>query len=216
MANSLPGSRVLRLAMACCAGLLGVASAAPAPRVEEKIVLEAVPVNIDYRKNTAVLKDVVITQGTTRIEAAEANVKGGLDFDNGEWTISGNVRIKAEGGNLRSDKAVVAFRNKLISQATITGNPAEFEQQRKDGSTARGRAATIRYEPSSGIVSFRDNAWLSDGCNEISSQQLVYDIRAQRVLGQNSAQPAGDGRVRIVIQPGSQSGKPCTAPGTRP
>src|SRR3954470_21601996 len=102
MANSLPGSRVSRLALACCAGLLGVASAAPAPRVEEKIVLEAVPVNIDYRQNTAVLKDVVITQGTTRIEAAQANVKGGLDFDNGEWTISGNVRIKAEGGNLRS------------------------------------------------------------------------------------------------------------------
>ena len=69
-------------------------------------------------------------------------------------------------------------------------------------------------DPSFGDVSFRDNAWLSVGCNEISGQQLVYDIRAQRL--QNSAQPSGEGRVRFVIQPGSQAGKPCGAPVAKP
>jgi len=210
------------MAVACCVGLLGVAAAAQSPRETQKIVVDAVPVDVNYRANTALLKDVVITQGDMRIEAAEARVKGGLDFEDGEWTISGNVRINAEGGKLRADKAVVSFRNNLISHATITGTPAEFEQLRKDGTTSRGRAPTIDYQTASGTVSFRDNAWLSDGCNEITAKELFYNIKEQSVQGQPnalpSATPIGGGRVRIVIQPKDQSGggKPCAAPVKKP
>jgi lipopolysaccharide transport protein LptA len=219
MANS-PPVKYPRLAAACCAGLLGVAAAAQSPRSTEKIVLDAVPVEVNYRDNTAVFRDVVITQGDTRIEAAEAHVKGGLDFENGVWTVSGNVRIQAEGGKLHADKAVVSFRNNVISRATITGTPAEFEQLRRDGTTSRGHAPTIDYQTASGTVSFRDNAWLSpDGCNEITAQQLVYNIKEQRVEGQPNVPSAvrdGTGRVRIVIQPNSQSGQPCVPPGKKP
>jgi len=112
------------------------------------------------------------------------------------------LRITAEGGSLSSDKAVVAFRNKLISAATITGAPAQFEQQRDDGTTARGHANTIEYQTTSGTVSFNHNAWLSYGRNEITGQQLVYNIRSQSVQGMTKPGAAkGDGRVRIVIQP---------------
>lgn len=220
MANSPPVNH-LRVVAACCIGLLGVAAAAQSPRETQKIVVDAVPVDVNYRDNTALLRDVVITQGDMRIEAAEARVKGGLDFENGEWTISGNVRIDAEGGKLRADKAVVSFRNNLISRATITGTPAEFEQLRKDGTTSRGRAPTIDYQTASGTVSFRDNAWLSDGCNEITAKELFYNIKEQSVQGQPnaapSATPIGGGRVRIVIQPKDQTGgKPCAAPGKKP
>jgi lipopolysaccharide transport protein LptA len=205
-----------RAVAACCAGLLGVAAAAQSSRDTEKIVVDAVPVDVNYRDNTAVLRDVVITQGATRIEAAEAHVKGGLDFENGEWTISGNVRIRAEGGNLRADKAVVQFRDNVISRATITGSPAEFEQLRKDGRTSKGRAPTIDYETAGGTVSFREDAWLSDGCNEMTAKELVYNVKAQRLQNQavgSSTTPGAGGRVRIVIQPQSQSGSPCNAPG---
>jgi lipopolysaccharide transport protein LptA len=209
MASSLRNRRTSRCVAPLAAGLLGVAAAAQTPRETQKIVMDAVPVNINYRENTAVFRDVVITQGDMRIEAALANVKGGLDFENGEWTISGNVRITAEGGHLRSDKATVQFRDNLISQATITGAPAEFEQLRKDGTTSRGRANTINYETASGTVSFRDNAWLSDGCNEITGQQLVYNIKQQSVQGQTRAAQTEGGRIRIVIQPKDASGNPC-------
>ncbi len=219
MASSHPSKHTTRLAAVLTAGLLGVAAAAQNPERTEKIVLDAVPVTINYQKNEAVLRDVVITQGATRIQANEAHVKGGLDFENGEWTISGDVRIKAEGGSLRSDKAVVAFRNNLISRATITGAPAEFEQLRTDGTTSRGRAKTIDYETRSGTVTFRDDVWLSpDGCNEITGQQLGYNIKTQSV--QPLDQPADDrtGRITFTIQPGSSSGKPCavTAPEKKP
>ena len=218
MANSHPGNFIARLTAACCASLLGVAAAAQPSRENEKIVMDAVPVEVNYRNNTAVFRDVVITQGDIRIEASEANVKGGLDFENGEWTISGNVRIQAEGGNLKADKAVVWFRNNLIARATVTGSPAEFEQLRKDGTTSRGRAPTIDYETANSTVSFRDDAWLSDGCNEITGSQLVYNIKAQSVQGQtaDTAVPGRNGRVRIVIQPQSQQGKPCKAQGSKP
>jgi lipopolysaccharide transport protein LptA len=194
-------------------------AAAQSPRETEKIVMDAVPVEVNYRDNTAVFRDVVITQGDVRIEAGEANVKGGLDFENGEWTISGNVRIRAEGGNLRADKAVVMFRNNVISRATVTGSPAEFEQVRKDGTTSRGRAPVIDYQTAAGTVAFRDDAWLSVGCNEMTARELVYNIKAQSVQNQASASastPGSDGRVRFVIQPQSKSGEPCEAPGARP
>ena len=202
---------VARLCVAALAvGLLGVAEAAPAPCVNQEIVLEAKPLEMDYRNNNAVLRDVVITQCSVRIQAAEAHITGGLDFENSHWTISGDVRITADGGKLSSDKAIVAFRNKLISAATITGAPAQFEQLRDDGTTARGHANTIEYETTSGTVSFITNAFLSYGRNEATGQQFVYNIRKQS-LEPGQAKPGasiGNGRVRFVIHPD----KPVTLP----
>ena len=192
------------------AGLLGVAEGAAAPCANQEIVLEGKPLEMDYRNNNAVLRDVVITQCSVRIQAAVADIKGGLNFDNSHMTISGDVRITAEGGSLSSDKAVVSFRNKLISAATITGTPAQFEQKREDGTTARGRANTIDYDTASGTVSFNTNAFLSYGRNEATGQQFSYNIRTQS-LQPGQVKPGantGDGRVRFVIQPD----KPLTMP----
>jgi lipopolysaccharide transport protein LptA len=202
MANSTRNNFAAFSTILFAAGLLGVAEGAATPCVNQEIVLEAKPLEMDYRNNNAVLRDVIITQCGMRIQAAEARIKGGLNFENSHWTISGDVRITADGGRLSSDKAIVSFRDKLISAATITGAPAKFEQQREDGTTARGRANTIDYETSSGIVSFNTNAWLSYGRNEITGQQLVYNIRTQSVQGQpKSGAGNGDGRIRVVIQP---------------
>ena len=54
------------------------------------------------------------------------------DFKNSRWTFDGNVRINADPrGNLRSDEAVVEFEDSQLKRATATGNPAEFDQDRK-------------------------------------------------------------------------------------
>lgn len=179
-----------------------------------EIAIEArQPFEVDYRNNNAVLREVVITQCDLRIQADEARVTGGLDFENSRWNISGHVRISAEGGSLSSDKAVVNFRDNVISQATITGTPAEFEQQRADGTISRGHANTIDYETASGTVSLIENAWLSHGRNEMTGPQLVYNIKTQSVQGRGkrNAGQTGDDRIRIVIQPrekGDEEKKP--------
>jgi lipopolysaccharide transport protein LptA len=191
--------------LAAGAMLLGAsAAAAPAPTcAKNDIVVDAKTFEVDPRSSNAVLSDVIITQCDLRIQAREAHAAGGLKFDNGEWTISGDVLITAEGGRLTSDKAVVSFRNRLISQAVITGSPAQFEQKRDDGNISRGRAGTIDYQTGAGTVSLSNNAWLTlDGKNQISGETMVYNIRTQSMQGRpkaNTPEKTGTGRIRIVI-----------------
>jgi lipopolysaccharide export system protein LptA len=207
----------LRFAGAAVAlGLSGVALAASEP-CTKPIVLEAKPVEVDYRNNNALLREVVITQCDTRIQAGEARATGGLNFENSRWTFSGDVRIDAEGGNLKSDKAIVSFRDNVISQASITGTPAQFEQKRDDGTMSRGHANTINYEISTGTVSFETDAWLAFGQNELSGQQLVYNIRTQSVQGQKAIPGNPDkSRIKFVIQPNKPPEKPAADPEKKP
>ncbi len=187
----------------------GVAAAAPAAEQpaapqqlpgEQPIKLDAASSEVDYKTNTVVFKDVIISQGTMRVQADHARATG-LNFANSKWTFEGNVRINAEEhGNLRSDSAVVEFKDNHILRATVLGKPAEFEQKRAASEKmARGHADKIVYDVGEGTVRLSDEAWLSDGQSEISGPLLVYDIRAQRV--QAATQPDSGERVRITIQP---------------
>ena len=208
----------LPLALACGAGLLD-ARAAEVKRETLPIKIEAASTEGDIRKNTMLWKDVIITQGDVSIQAAEARVADGVNYENRKWTFSGNVRIKAENGDLSSDNAIVYFANNLLVRATITGSPAKFEQQREAGAEpARGKANTIDFDNVTGNVSFKNEAWLSDGCNEIRGETLVYNIRSQSVAAQSSAASgaAGNKRVTVTIQPETPSGKPCSSPGKKP
>jgi lipopolysaccharide transport protein LptA len=171
--------------------------------------VDAASSEVDYRTNTVVFSQVVISQGEMRVQADHAHASG-LNFANSRWTFEGHVRIDAEPrGSLRADQAVVEFRDNRIMRATASGKPAEFEQPRPDSpQMARGRANEIVYDVTEGTVRLSENAWLSDGTNEISGPLLVYNIRAQRV--QAATQSGTDQRVHIVIQPQSA---PATPPG---
>lgn len=206
MARS-PGSDVTSLRAALVLGLLALSHAVAAATATDcanaEIVLDARSMDAATRTNDAVLHDVVITQCDMRIQGSEARVSGGLNFESGQLTMSGDVRISAEGGHITSDKAVVSFRDRLVLQATITGSPAQFEQKRDDGSISRGRAGTIDYQTASGTVSLSDDAWITtDGKNQISAKMLVYNLRTQSFQGRqkaNTPEPGGTGRIRIVI-----------------
>lgn len=164
------------------------------------ISLDAASSEVDYKTNTVVFRNVVISQGDTRVQADHAHATG-LDFDNSRWTFEGNVRISGEQqGSLRSDQAVVEFRNNRIAKATIDGSPAEFEQKRTDSDRmARGHAREIVYDVNDATVRLSDDAWLSDGHTEISGPLLVYNIREQQV--QAASKPGTDKHVHIVIDP---------------
>ncbi|HSY05318.1 MAG TPA: lipopolysaccharide transport periplasmic protein LptA [Steroidobacteraceae bacterium] len=183
-----------------------------APSSEQPITVDAVSSEVDYRTNMVVFTQVVITQGDMRVQADHAHATG-LNFANSRWTFEGHVRIDAEQrGDLRADQAVVEFRDNHITRATVTGKPAEFEQKRDDAPPARGHADEIVYDLNDGSVRLSDNAWLSDGQNEITGPLLIYNIRAQRV--QAATKPGTDQRVHITITPHGlpASGKGDTAP----
>jgi lipopolysaccharide transport protein LptA len=205
------------LLSAAVAPAVGAADAAapPAPQpVQQTINLDAASTEVDGRTNTLVFTDVVISQGATRVQAEHAHATG-LNFANSRWTFDGKVRIDAEQhGNLRSDQATIEFRDNHIARVTVTGKPAEFEQKRTDSDQiARGHAGEIVYDLSDGTVRLTDDAWLTDGQNEISSTLLVYNIREQRV--QAAASP-GDQRVHITITPHVAPGPGKTEPAKPP
>jgi len=210
MARSPPFRKAPRLAAALLSAAVTPAvgapeAAAPAPPpvpppAQQPINLDAASTEVDGRTNTLVFTDVVISQGATRVQAEHAHATG-LNFANSRWTFDGKVRIDAElQGNLRSDQATIEFRDNHIVRATVTGRPAEFEQKRTDSDQiARGHAGEIIYDLSDGTVRLSDDAWLTDGKNEISSALLVYNIREQRV--QAAVSPGTDQRVHITITP---------------
>jgi lipopolysaccharide transport protein LptA len=206
------------LLSAAVAPAVGAADAAapPAPQpVQQTINLDAASTEVDGRTNTLVFTDVVISQGATRVQAEHAHATG-LNFANSRWTFDGKVRIDAEQhGNLRSDQATIEFRDNHIARVTVTGKPAEFEQKRTDSDQiARGHAGEIVYDLSDGTVRLTDDAWLTDGQNEISSTLLVYNIREQRV--QAAASPGTDQRVHITITPHVAPGPGKTEPAKPP
>jgi lipopolysaccharide transport protein LptA len=123
------------------------------------------------------LKDVTITSGNITVKADRALATAG-GFKNSSWTSDGNVRINAEArGNLRSDEAVVEFKDNQLMRATATGSPAEFEQERSEsGVVARGHADEIVYELATGTIRL-SNAYINDGKNDIQGPLVVYSLR---------------------------------------
>jgi lipopolysaccharide transport protein LptA len=172
----------------------------PAPsKAARKLPIDIASSRIDYKGDTVEFQNVTITQGATKVQADRAHATGLDNFDNSRWTFEGNVRINGEQhGSLKSDAAVVEFRNNYISKATVTGNPAEFEQKRTDtDEVARGHAREIEYNVSDGTVRLSNDAWIWDGHNALSAPELVYNIREQHV--QAAAQPGN--QVHLTIDP---------------
>ncbi len=186
--------------LACSACLLCEARAAGPRRADLPISLDAASSDFDYRNNTLRFRQVRIVQGTVHVEADEATATG-LNFENSRWEFRGNVRIEVDGGSLTSGEAQVTFANNQITSALITGSPASFEQKLRDSGIARGRAGRIEYDFTAGTVRLVDDAYLTDGRNDIHGQTLVYSIGDQRVLAEASEQ--GAERVRITINPRS-------------
>jgi lipopolysaccharide transport protein LptA len=201
----------------------------PAARNDEskppEISYDASFMDTDFKTQVMHLKDVTITYGkmTVRADRALATAR---DFKNSRWTFAGNVRINADPrGNLRSDEAVVEFEDNQLKRATATGNPAEFDQKRADSDVvARGHADTIVYEVGAGTVKLSNDAWITDGRNDIRGPVIVYSLREEHVEATTS--PGTDTRVHVTIAPneapkidgaGTNKPKPTTgAPGTVP
>jgi lipopolysaccharide transport protein LptA len=164
-----------------------------------EISYDAASMDADVKTHVMHLKDVTITYGKMKVRADRALATAG-DFKNSRWTFDGNVRINAvPRGNLRSDEAVVEFEDNQLKRATATGNPAEFDQTREDSNViARGHADEIVYEVGAGTVRLSNDAWVTDGRNDIRGPVIVYSLREEHVEATTSP---GTERVHVTIAP---------------
>jgi lipopolysaccharide transport protein LptA len=194
--------------------LVAAAGSAVADPIPQNVTVQAQNYEMDLRSGKTIMRNVTVSQDDVSITADSATGTG-QKFDDSRWEFAGNVRIRAEQrGSMHSDHAIVEFRNNRIARATIKGSPAEFEQKSTGSAeTARGRAGEIVYEIGAGTVRFANDAWLSNGQNEISGPLLVYDIRLEKV--QASTQAGGDQRVQITIVPKTE-GEPRSPPAPAP
>lgn len=200
--NSLPTRPVaiVRLCTAALTFLILVPCLSAANKKEElppEISYEAASMDADVKTHVMHLKDVTITYGKMTVKADRALATAG-DFKNSRWTFAGNVRINADPrGNLRSDEAVVEFEDNQLKRATATGNPAEFDQKRDDTNfIARGHANEIVYEVGAGTVRLSNDAWVTDGRNDIRGPVIVYSLREGHVEASTSSD---NERIHVTI-----------------
>ena len=183
----------------------------PAPAATQPLLInpqqpyhfDAASCDTNYKTQATVCKSVVLSQGSTRVRADQAQFTC-MNCQDSHWKLQGNVRIDAPPrGDLRSDEATVEVRDNRIVRATVTGKPAEFEQQRADSlAMEKGHADQIVYDVGEGTVLLTNDAWISDGCDEMSAPSIAYSIREQKVLATSGGTSQG---VHITISPQSAS-----------
>ena len=66
------------------------------------------------------------------------------------------------------------------------------------------QAGRLEYDFVAGVVEFSEQAIITGGGNQISSNYLVYNIGEQRISAQSGG--AGDPKVRITYTPGPDIG----------
>jgi lipopolysaccharide export system protein LptA len=161
------------------------------------IDLEAESSRFDGRARTLSFEQVRITQGTLSVRADRGSAAR-LDFEDSRWQFDGNVVLDNEGAHIECDHAELQFEGHALRSAVLRGDPVRLEQQRKPGGPpTRATAGLMEYDVAAATIRLSNNAWLSDGSNDVSGDRIAYDLRRQYVTAE-----AGDsGQVRMKIQP---------------
>ena len=156
---------------------------------DKPVHLEADRVVVDDRQQTHTYEgNVVLTQGTLAIRAARMVVKQDAE---------GYQRGIAYGGG---PKGLASFRQK--------------REGRDD--YVEGEAERIEHDNRSEKSEFFQRAWVRSGNDEVTGQYIVYDARSENYMVSatqaGARSPAGDSRVRAVIQPRNKGEAATTAP----
>lgn len=161
------------------------------------IDLDAESSEFDRKKNRLFFRGLTIKQGPLSITADEATATR-LDFENTRWEFNGNVIFENAGTTAYCDFADILFLEHRIRNAIMQGKPAYFEKiQVGNGRETEGRANLMEYDMDRGVISMSDNAWLSDGANEVSGNRISYDLNREFII----AAADDDGQVRMKIIP---------------
>lgn len=164
------------------------------------ISLDADSTDYDGKSSMLMFRGLRLTQGSIGIEADEGRASK-LDFEDSVWHFAGNVVIDTENGHIESEAADLIFAGYQLRLATITGSPASFEMKRPSSDQITyAEAGRLEYDFDAGVVEFSEQATITEGGNQISSNYLVYNIKEQRINAQSGGE--GDSRVRITYTPG--------------
>jgi lipopolysaccharide transport protein LptA len=191
--------RLLTLLLFAALAAFPLTSAAQDADVRLPIMLDADESDYDGRNSMLMFRGLRLSQGNLGIQADQGRASQ-LDFEDSVWQFAGNVVIEIENGRIECDSADLKFSGHLLELATIVGSPATFEMLRPGSDVATyAEAGSLKYDFDAGIIEFSDQAIITEGGNQISSNYLVYNIKEQRINAQ-SADEGGE-RVKITYTP---------------
>lgn len=183
------------------AGLLACAAPVLAQITDSRlpISLDADATDYDGKNSMMMFRGLRLSQGTIGVEA-DQGMASKLDFEDSVWQFSGNVRIDTGTAKIRCDRADLRFGKHQLQIATISGSPATFELRRQGSDEVTyAKAGRLEYNFANGIVEFSDQATITEGGNQISSNYLVYNIAQQRINAESNGDN-GD-KVKIIYTP---------------
>lgn len=140
-----------------------------------------------------------------QVEANNAD----LSQQNGTSTYSGNVVLTRGGLTLTGHTLTITRINDRSNvRAVLEGSPAHLDKRpdREGDDVVTGHAARIEYTNGDATVVLRGDAVVERGGDRITGQVIRHNLNTERTQAERG--DSDQGRVRITIQPESDSNQP--------
>lgn len=131
--------------------------------------------------------------------SADEAVASGLDFEEGEWRLTGNVRFTLESARIEADSALMTFVDNELQSAELIGDPATLEDLGNSGNEpgdapggdpggdpVRGGAQRLVYDNAAQVMRMLGGAWFASGQNEFRGCDLIYDLEQEQLSSGSS------------------------------
>lgn len=161
--------------------------------------IDADNTTLDGKNSMIIFNGLRLTQGRISIQADEGRATR-MELEDSYWHFRGNVVIDVGNGRIQCDSAELYFDEFRLRSATVTGAPAIYDLQRPGtDDVTHAEAGRLDYNVDTGVIRFSEQATITEGGNQISSNVLVYNIVEQRINADSTGEE--DGRVRITYTP---------------
>ena len=168
--------------------------------------IDADNTTFDGKNSMIIFNGLRLTQGTVSIQADEGRATR-MELEDSTWQFAGNVVIDIGAGRIECHTADLYFDDFRLQRAVVTGSPAIYNLKRAGSDdVTHGEAGRLQYDVDAGVIEFSEEATITEGGNQISSNVLVYNIAEQRIKADSSG--VEDGRVRITYTPTNGVEKP--------
>jgi len=155
--------------------------------------------SIDGKNSMIIFSGLTLRQGNVSIQADEGRATR-MELEDSSWFFSGNVIIDIGAGHIECDSAELRFDDFRLRKAIVTGTPAIYDLHRPGTEEiTHAEAGRLSYDVDDGVIEFSEQATITEGGNQISSNMLVYNITEQRINADSTGED--DDRVRITYTP---------------
>jgi len=111
--------------------------------------------------------------------------------------LIGNVEITQGTMQITATEVAIHLKDNRLARIEGSGSPIRFEQLNDADELVVGEANRIDYNATEGTLVLSGNARLQQPRQELNSNRIEFDVRAQTV----KADGGDSGRVSIRIQP---------------